>query len=894
MLRPIKKIMMITALTAMAVGLCLWLAFADQYTGGSGDGWDYVQSSDLQMTGPDIVFSSADNQVFRVGQLPFGCFFSQVLDTGGNLDLGALTWTQEAPAGTEVKLQIAGSDDNLTWTAFLGSDGTADTFFSSSGNSVPAELDAKRYIKYEVYFSTTDLDSTPSISNIKISFAGGSAEDDTDRAIVGTSANAFTIAGGALEACNVEPETKVAGVTENCTVTFTTANAIPSTGTIVVTFPEGFDIGQTHGSAPTGTGMDGVFAAAVSGQVVTVTRSGGTASAVGVKTLTLAGIKNPNTIGEKGTYSIKTTRSDGNTIDEKTDVAADTIINGGTITVADVLVDGTDSFAAGNVGSVTVSFTTVNPIPADGKIEITFPDSLGNGFAFDSGGTTAAASATMDGDFAIDSISNGVVTIGRSNGSQESAGAETVTLSYVKNPEVTGSTGTYSIKTASNAGVATGRIDQITDVTADTITAGVLADAGTVSVTSPTYIAGDNTQNYTIALTTANIIPSGGDIKVAFDTDYDLTALTGASVEAGSTHTATVDDSGDDIIITLTEEASAGASVSMIISGIKNPEVTQTTDDFVVTTRTVSDVPIDSGTSAGVTIDVVLTVTAPNGSEEWISRTAHDIEWTDGAGADDFNLVDIYYSLDSGASWKLIAGSAPNTGTYSWMLPFVSSNTATCKVKVETNNTGAITSDVSDNTFTIQVPDITITSPTSGTETWAVGSTQKITWTTTLDLITHVKLEYSTDGGETYPNLIAASALNGTSGGSYDWTVPSAISASVKIRATDASETAATIGGAAAAKVSADVCFEDGSKTLALDVTGDFAVGDAITISGLYFTDFSASAADNLELEIYNDGYIYTVDDKTITVTSAAVSPQYRGGAAGDGWDYGESPLSSS
>ena len=884
MLRPIKKIVVIMVLTAVAAGFGFWLAFADQYTGGAGDGWDYVQSSDLQMTAPEIVFSSAENQVFRVGQLPFGYFVSQVLDTGGNSELGALSWTAETPAGTEITLQIAGSDDNSTWTAYLGPDGTSDTFFSSSGTSLPAGLDTKRYLKYKVYFSTTDLAFTPSINNIKVSFAGGTAEDDTDRAIVAVSANAFTIAGGALDACNVEPETKVVGVTEDCTVTFTTANAIPSTGTIVVTFPDGFDIGQTHGSAPTGTGMDGVFAAAVSGQVVTVTRSGGASSAAGVKTLTLTDIKNPDTIGEKGTYEIKTTRSDGNTIDEETEVAADTIVVGGTITVADVA---PANLVAGDVGTATITFTAINPIPADGIIEITFPDSLASGFAFDSGAATAAASSTMGGTFSAVDAGN-VMTVTRLNDdAQEPAGAQVITLTNVKNPEWIGSTGTYSIKTASNAGVSTGRIDQITTVTADDITAGVLADAGTVTVTSPTYIAGDNTQNYTVAITTANVIPLGGDIVVGFDADYDLTGT--LAVVGTSSHTATVADSSDDLIITLAEQASAGADVSMIISGIKNPETTQTTSDFTVTTRNTAGVAIDTGTASGVTIDVVLTVTAPNGSEEWISRTAHNIEWTEGAGADDFNLVDIYYSLDSGASWKLIAGSAPNTGTYSWTLPFVSSNTATCKVKVETNNTGAITSDVSDSTFTIQVPDITITSPTSGNETWAVGSTQKITWTTTANLITHVKLEYSTDGGETYPNLIAASAPNGTSGGSYDWTVPSAISASVKIRATDASETAATLGGAAAAKVSADARFEDGSKTLELDVITDFAVGDAVTISGLYFTDFSASAADNLELEIYNDGYIYTVDDKTITVTSAAVSPQYRGGTAGDGWDYGES-----
>ena len=77
----------------------------------------------------------------------------------------------------------------------------------------------------------------------------------------------------------------------------------------------------------------------------------------------------------------------------------------------------------------------------------------------------------------------------------------------------------------------------------------------------------------------------------------------------------------------------------------------------------------------------------------------------------------------------------------------------------------------------------------------------------------------------------------------------------------DTSDTTAVIGGSAAAKVSATVSYEDGGKTLVLDVTTDFAASDQITISGLSFTNFTAaSSGDRLELEVFNDDKIAALD----------------------------------
>ncbi|MCZ6915840.1 MAG: hypothetical protein O7I93_03600, partial [Gemmatimonadetes bacterium] len=84
----------------------------------------------------------------------------------------------------------------------------------------------------------------------------------------------------------------------------------------------------------------------------------------------------------------------------------------------------------------------------------------------------------------------------------------------------------------------------------------------------------------------------------------------------------------------------------------------------------------------------------------------------------------------------------------------------------------------------------------------------------------------------------------------------------------DAADLTATLGGAVG-KVSTAVTYEDAGRTLVLNVTADFAAGEQIIVSGLSFTSFTAaSAADNLELEVFNDAQVSNLDDKTIAVST--------------------------
>ena len=77
----------------------------------------------------------------------------------------------------------------------------------------------------------------------------------------------------------------------------------------------------------------------------------------------------------------------------------------------------------------------------------------------------------------------------------------------------------------------------------------------------------------------------------------------------------------------------------------------------------------------------------------------------------------------------------------------------------------------------------------------------------------------------------------------------------------DTLDVTATIGGGASAKVSSTVSYEDAGKTLVLTVLTDFLALEQFTVADLSFMEFTAvSAANKLELEVYNDDVVTAED----------------------------------
>jgi hypothetical protein len=93
--------------------------------------------------------------------------------------------------------------------------------------------------------------------------------------------------------------------------------------------------------------------------------------------------------------------------------------------------------------------------------------------------------------------------------------------------------------------------------------------------------------------------------------------------------------------------------------------------------------------------DPPLTLTAPNGGENWAGGTTHSITW---ASSGVSGNVKLDLSTDGGSSWSPIAASTPNDGEYAWVVPGIATGQARVRASAVT---GAGTSDVSDAGFTI-------------------------------------------------------------------------------------------------------------------------------------------------------------------------------------------------
>ncbi|MDZ7263069.1 MAG: T9SS type A sorting domain-containing protein [candidate division KSB1 bacterium] len=90
----------------------------------------------------------------------------------------------------------------------------------------------------------------------------------------------------------------------------------------------------------------------------------------------------------------------------------------------------------------------------------------------------------------------------------------------------------------------------------------------------------------------------------------------------------------------------------------------------------------------------VITISVPNGGENWEVGSIHDILWTSDHTSGN---VKIEYSTNNGSTWSVIIASTVDDGSYAWTIPNTPS--ANCLVKItDTNGSPA---DMSDAAFTI-------------------------------------------------------------------------------------------------------------------------------------------------------------------------------------------------
>ena len=165
-----------------------------------------------------------------------------------------------------------------------------------------------------------------------------------------------------------------------------------------------------------------------------------------------------------------------------------------------------------------------------------------------------------------------------------------------------------------------------------------------------------------------------------------------------------------------------------------------------------------------------LQVISPVGGESIVAGSIYPISWK---SFREVGSVNIEYSLDNGETWTEIVTATENDGVHDWSVP--ASPAATCLVRVR--EIDGEPSDASDSVFTIvPPPSLTVISPNGG-ESLVKGTIHEITWAST-GVIPYVTIEYSTDNGGTWLEIIGNTANDG----SYEWEVADTFSGLCLVR----------------------------------------------------------------------------------------------------------------
>ncbi len=124
-----------------------------------------------------------------------------------------LSFTTTMPANTALRFQAAGSNSPFGPFNYVGPDGTASTYFTTTGASL-SQFNGSRYLKYKAYLSTTDSTATPTLSDVTVCFV---SVPPPDLSITKTDGVATAAPGGSV----------------TYTVTALNGGALPATGATV-------------------------------------------------------------------------------------------------------------------------------------------------------------------------------------------------------------------------------------------------------------------------------------------------------------------------------------------------------------------------------------------------------------------------------------------------------------------------------------------------------------------------------------------------------------------------------------------------------------------------------------------------------------------------------------
>ena len=166
---------------------------------------------------------------------------------------------------------------------------------------------------------------------------------------------------------------------------------------------------------------------------------------------------------------------------------------------------------------------------------------------------------------------------------------------------------------------------------------------------------------------------------------------------------------------------------------------------------TFTEVSTDHTISATFEASPTLAVTSPNGGEDWVVGTEHNVSWNSAPASVGYYRV-WAYSPSTTPNWFELTSPAgvAVTGASSYSLPWTVDVPAASDWKIRVSYYdaagGASTSDLSDAAFTVTDNAPKVTSPNGG-ESWIVGAFHNVTWSMPAGLTTGYVRAWATRPG---------------------------------------------------------------------------------------------------------------------------------------------------
>ncbi len=340
-----------------------------------------------------------------------------------------------------------------------------------------------------------------------------------------------SLVAGAITDASVTPEFLNVGRRTNYTVSFRNSAPLAASSIIQVTLPSGTNLTSLSGIAtvlPSGV----TFSSSVTGTVVSVAISA-TVSASQNITFVILNINNRNGLsGATGVYTIRTITAAGAAIDENTAVAQSVLIPGQLTSISLTL----SNSVAGNYSVMFLQFTTTNPIPSDGALQISLP----NGFSVTSlyeDSTRRVNANSFAGTFVFNFTTSACASptwqnctvfqaTRASTGFEFAAGTVGFYIGGILNAPLSGVSGVFGLSTLNSGGVV---IDQETSIAGVTL---VAAASSYVDGTDTIFAA--ETVSFTLVVSFFNILPPGAFVTVTLPSSLAASgSTTGAVLPSG-------------------------------------------------------------------------------------------------------------------------------------------------------------------------------------------------------------------------------------------------------------------------------------------------------------------------------------------------------------------------